>query len=238
MGQLPTHHLCSEVSCLLYFPGCMAEQRVKEVYEATLAVLEAAGLRVEVAEGWRCCGSVLYRLGDLKAFRRLAEYNSKLLSGGEVVTSCAGCYRAFRVDYPAIGVKPPRVRHTVEVLAEAYEREALELPELGCTIAYHHPCHLARHCGVYEEPVMLLEAMGRVVESSLACCGAGGGFRALHPEESAKVADLLLRDLLSHNPDYVATSCPFCLLQLREAAKRAGYSTKVVDVTQLIAEHM
>ncbi len=223
---------------MLYFPGCVAEQRVREVYEATLAVLEAAGLRVEVAEGWRCCGSVLYRLGDIKAFRELAGYNSELLGEREVVTSCAGCYRAFKIDYPLVGVKPPRVKHTVEVLAEAYRRGVLKLPKLGYTIAYHHPCHLARHLGIREEPITLLKAIGRVVESSLACCGAGGGFRALYPEESAEVAALLLRDLLSQSPDYVVTSCPFCLLQLREAAGRAGCEAKVLDVTQLIAAHV
>jgi len=65
--------------------------------------LNKLGVEFQIlGEEW-CCGSPLIRTGQTKTALELAIHNiEKFQEAGikQLITSCAGCYRTLKVDYP------------------------------------------------------------------------------------------------------------------------------------------
>jgi fumarate reductase (CoM/CoB) subunit B len=62
------------------------------------------------------------------------------------------------------------------------------------------------------------------------CCGGGGGVRAGYKDLSLKMARRRLEDV-PVGVDYIVTSCPLCVRNLRDA----GAGEKVIDLVDLVA---
>ena len=133
---------------------------------------------------------------------------------------------------------PFEVLHMTEFLA----RQKLDLSPLGdVKVTYHDPCHLGRHCEVYEPPRQVIAQFPGVDFQEMKynrqfshCCGGGGGVRAAYPEESAKIADTRLDE--ADFADVIITTCPFCVTNLGAQAK--DRDVKVVDLVELVDEHL
>jgi len=206
---------------VVFFPGCTSHFRVREIEDACLSLLERTLGRVGVLRF--CCGAPLLTFGG--PAEELVDNNRRLLEGVElVVAHCPTCTKVLRERYGAEAL------HISQVLAE-HGFEA----ELGVRAAYHDPCHLARGCGVVEEPREVLSAAGvELVElehsgRETACCGAGGGLPVTFPELSAELAKRRLEEAAS---EVLLTFCPTCYLHL---SRVAGESLRVVDASVLLA---
>jgi heterodisulfide reductase subunit D len=230
------------VERILYWRGCMSRLRVKSIADSTEKLLSKMGVKYEtLGESEGCCGSVLKRTGQTEAALTIAkETTRKIKAKGyqEVVTSCPGCYRTMANEYKAyFGEAPFHVEHISRFL---YKRAKLlkgHLKPMKMKVAYHDPCHLGRHMGVYEEPRELLKMVPGVElvefkqsrEKSV-CCGSGGGVRSTLPELSLEVS----RTVLAEMPpaDLLVTSCPFCNYNLREGGR--GTKLRVMDLPEFI----
>ncbi len=237
---------------IVYFVGCTASYRQREVAQATYSLLKEAGLDFTILEGEVCCGSPLLRTGQWDVVKRLAERNIKAVEEARaelLVTSCAGCYRTWTLDYAKqyrsrLGIPSYsfEVLHITQLLVKLLREGSLRLNEVRARVAYHDPCHLGRHSGVYEEPRLLIESipgvelleMERSRENTW-CCGAGGGVKAGFPEWALEVAVKRLREAEGVGAEILTTSCPFCKRNLSDAAKATGSKLKVLDVVELVA---
>jgi len=107
---------------VLYYVGCTTAYRRPEIARATLKILRKAGVDFTLLNDEVCCGSVFLRTGLTKVARELASSNLKKIEEANVdtvVTSCAGCYRTLRLDYPTlVGSVPFKVIHIVEFLSD------------------------------------------------------------------------------------------------------------------------
>ena len=58
------------------------------------------------------------------------------------------------------------------------------------------------------------------------------------PDSGERLAVARIRDAVEMGVDIVATACPFCLLNLEDAVKTAGYEDKiqVKDIIELLSE--
>ena len=224
---------------VVYFVGCTTAYRRRELAEATTSLLRKLGVEFKLIRGEVCCGSPLLRLGNVELARELAERNLKAIEeeGAEtVVFSCAGCYRAFKLDYPKlVGEVPFKLVHVATLLSKAPQ-----LGQLKAKVTYHDPCHLGRHLGEYDPPRQALlkirglelVEMKRIRKYSY-CCGAGGGVKGLYPSVALKLAERRLMEAAETGAEVLATACPFCKHNLAEAASRLKLPLQVLDVVEL-----
>lgn len=234
---------------VLYFVGCTAalDPALQDIARNTAALLNEAGVDFGVlGEEEICCGSVFLRIGEKSLARELAEKNTEMferLGVATVVTSCAGCFKTLRQDYPAFGELPVRVVHSSEYLLELREAGHFKADkEADVEVTYHDPCHLGRHCGVYDPPRKLIKSLRgvRLIEmernrEDAWCCGAGGGVRSAFPEWALGSSRARIEEAAETGSSLLVTTCPFCLQNLTTGAQSGNTSLQLVDLTDLLA---
>jgi heterodisulfide reductase subunit D len=233
---------------VLFFVGCTAayDPNIREMAIDTARVLARAGVDFGTLgneEG--CCGSTLLRTGLLESARGLARKNIERFeraSPSLIVTSCAGCYKTIRQDYPKVGKVNARVVHVTQFVNELLEGGKLKLDmRVKGVVTFHDPCHLGRHNKLYDEPRKILEAIPglKVVEmertrEEARCCGAGGGVKTAFPELAQKISSLRVEDAERTGADFLTTSCPFCYQSLKASIEAKGSKMKMVDIMELV----
>ena len=222
-----------EKSEYVYFVGCFDSYRYPEFAKKTFKVLQRFGVTLLPDE--QCCASPLLRTGFLEEAEKVMERNLEQIrkvGAHTIITSCAGCYTTLKNNYPG----ELRVISLPEFLAEHLDE--LKLKKLDLTVAYHDPCHLGRHNKIYDAPRKVIQAictlkeMKNIKENSR-CCGGGGGVRIGYPDISLELAKNRLKDV-PEGVDYIVTSCPLCIRNLRDA----GGNIEVIDIIELVAMAM
>ncbi|UCE37525.1 MAG: hypothetical protein JSW00_19060 [Thermoplasmata archaeon] len=233
---------------ILYFPGCMATYRAKDIAKSTIELLKKADVEfILLGEDEWCCGSVMLRTGNMEVGKDMMEHNVDAInkSGADVVvTSCSGCFRTLKQDYETMtGSLDFEVKHVLELLVDLIDKGSLKFPETKLKVTYHDPCHLGRHSGLYDVPRDILKSIPGLALVEMArsrqnarCCGAGGGVRAGFPELSDQMADTRLKEAEETGADVLTSACPFCTFALREAAGRNDSKIRVLDMPELLME--
>jgi len=234
---------------VLYFVGCTAayDPNIREMALNTARVLARAKVDFgTLGNDEGCCGSTLLRTGLVESARKTAQMNIEKFERAApnmIVTSCAGCFKTIRQDYPKIGRMNVKTVHITQLVTELIDSGKLR-PEKSIegTVTYHDPCHLGRHIGIYEEPRKILESIPgiKLVEmertrDEARCCGAGGGVKTAFPELSQKIADLRIKDAEGTGADMLVTSCPFCYQSLKSAIETKGSSVRMMDLLELLS---
>jgi len=256
MRWLPANISLPKKAPILYWAGCMASYRVTETAIATVNILKASGVDFTALgseEGE--CGSVLIRTGHWNAVEDLAHENERLFkdTGAKIlVTSCAGCYRTFSHDYPKRfgvdlhGELGMEILHSSQFFEHLVREGKLTLGELKMRVAYHDPCHLGRHSGVYDAPRNLLRAMPGIALEEIpsrnlslsSCCGAGGGFRSAFRDFAVKQAARRIEQAQQAKVDAIVTACPFCVENLNDGMKHVKEPMPVYDLPELLAKSL
>lgn len=222
-----------EKSEYVYFVGCFDSYRYPEFAKKTFEVLQLFGVTLLPDE--QCCASPLLRTGFRKEAEKVMERNLeqiRKIGAHTIITSCAGCYTTLKNNYPG----ELNVVSLPEFLAEHLEE--LKLKKLNLTVTYHDPCHLGRHNKIYDAPRKVIQAictlkeMKNIKENSR-CCGGGGGVRMGYPDISLELAKNRLEDV-PEGVDFIVTSCPLCVRNLRDA----GGNTEIIDLVELVAMAM
>jgi Fe-S oxidoreductase len=241
----------SEEMELLYFPGCYLsyDQRLKKVAAATAKVLQAAGVEFGIlGEKESCCGESIRKTGDEEVFRRLAKENIKnFIDAGvkKILVSSPHCYHTFKNEYPEFMVHF-EVVHMAQYLAELIEEGRLEIKgEYPKPVAYHDPCYLGRHNGVYEEPRSVLRGIPGLElrempdhhQRSL-CCGGGGGRIWMETPKGERFSDLRLEQAMTQEAQVLATACPYCIANFEDSklTLEVEDGIEVKDITEIVAE--
>ncbi|OGS57203.1 MAG: Fe-S oxidoreductase [Euryarchaeota archaeon RBG_19FT_COMBO_56_21] len=232
---------------VVFFTGCTEAYRMQPLAVATAKLLDKAGVKFNVlGEDEWCCGSPLLRTGQKSVVRDdIAPHNVNAMEKRgwkTMVTACAGCFNTMKNDYPHLtGTPGYKLYHVSEYLEKLIKDGKLKFTkEYKKKIFYHDPCHLGRHAKVYDAPrnvlkaipgVTLLETKAEKEESQ--CCGAGGGFKSAFNEMAESIAAERVKQAVDAGAEVIATSCPFCQVNLNAGAKKAGLGIKTMDVVQI-----
>ena len=225
---------------LLYFTGCTAAYREKEIASDTVELLETLGHQVSISSDEWCCGSPLIRTGDVEFGIELAKHNVEVLNANdaeEIVVTCPGCYRVLTRDYPDYDLKLNKpVKHISQVLEEQVSNLPVGIFE--GSITFHDSCHLGRHCEIYEEPRKVIEKVSGVpivemerTRDNAMCCGNGAGLRTLFPEKAKKIGAERVRQAKNTGANILVTSCPFCKNMLKS---QSGEDLTVLDLPEMV----
>lgn len=222
-----------------YFGGCMSHL-TPGITEAMEKIFQAAGQPYWYIDKEKsiCCGRPLRQQGFLRQAAELRERNTQLIEDSGVsmlVTSCPICYRSFKQEYD---LKIPVMHHT-EYLELLLAEDRIRVRRDDRRVSYHDPCELGRGCGIYEEPRNVLRQATNLVKNQYQreksiCCGFNLGNTVLSVEEQTRIRNAAMADLMSQNPDAIATACPMC----KKAFQRGTDACKIQDIAEIVAQNL
>ncbi len=239
---------------VLVFSGCVNSYQDMSMVPALMGILDTAHVTYAMlGQDEGCCGYVAFLSGSPE-FQDIAKATAERIRATGVdylVTPCAGCFKAFHQLYPDndidLGVK---VLHAVEYMDLLIDegRLTFERP-FEKKVAYHDPCDLGRHLGIYEPPreVLLripgLELREFPTNRKLAkCCGGGGGLKVTDVDLSRDIAYDRILEAISVGAEVVVSACPSCKDNLKLAAGRARKEGKgklqVMDIIEVVHKSM
>jgi glycolate oxidase iron-sulfur subunit len=228
------------------FPGCAFEFFFADIGESIAQVLAQAGYEVVYVRDLTCCGLAVRSAGDIKSAQLMAKHNiEKLAKFDRIITGCATCGSALK-DYGKwfAGDKQfesqakafsAKVSDFTEFLAKEGVQTSVNEP---ITVTYHDPCHLKWQQGISSQPRQLLNSIKGVkfveMEGADDCCGLGGAFSLAHRDISLAIQDKKMQNIKNTGAQIVVTSCPGCLIQLKDGVKRNNLPVKVMHISELM----
>jgi len=66
------------------------------------------------------------------------------------------------------------------------------------------------------------------------CCGAGGGVKSGFKDWAVEISEERIKEAQETGAQYLTTTCPFCLNNLRDAARMYKTPVQVVDLLELV----
>jgi Fe-S oxidoreductase len=234
---------------ILYFPGCYLsyDPRLKKVAAATANILNKAGVKFGILGAKEsCCGESIRKTGDEALFKRLAKDNIKnFIDAGvkKILVSSPHCYHTFKNEYPEFKTNFEIV-HITQYLFELINQGRLKITgEFPKKVAYHDPCYLGRHNGIYEEPRQVLKKIAglELVEmtdygKSSLCCGGGGGGIWMERKKGERFSDLRVDQAAGSGAEVLATACPYCIMNFEDSklSMKNPEALEIKDITEII----
>ena len=235
---------------VVFWVGCAASYRKREIARAVVKILNAAKVayRILGPDEW-CSGAPLARMGYEEMVKKeLMPHNIEAVArtgAKALVTACAECYRAFYKDYKDWGGNPPfsvfHISHFVERLVR--EKRITFAKSVPQKIAFHDACHMGRVCEAYDAPRQALRFVKdlKVLEmvptrEDTLCSGAGGGFPDVFPHQADGVAARRLEDVGEAGTSVLVTTCPHAEMHLEKVANRGSVGVSIVDLAEMIAQ--
>ena len=233
---------------VLYWAGCVASTRTPNTAKALSTILNRANVKFTyLGEREGCCGYVLFASGLWDEAKKNASGLVERLMQTEaetLITTCAGCYYTFTKMYPEIlNIDLPcKVQHATQYVERLIREKYLIPHDLNWRITYHDPCSLGRHSDVYNPPRDVLNAVPKLdfVEMPLSrnrsrCCGAGGGLWSFNNTVAMNCAtERLVKDVVPLGVSALATACPTCHINLRNAIARKPLGIRIYDVIEIV----
>jgi heterodisulfide reductase subunit D len=135
--------------------------------------------------------------------------------------------------------------HSVEFIAELIKEGKIPMKELDTVVTYHDPCHLGRHCGVFDAPREVLKSIPGVefremqfIRENSWCCGAGGGVKTGFKDRAVDMAVRRLEQAEETGAEYIVSACSFCYQNLLDGIKKSDSPLKMIDIIELVRKAM
>jgi L-lactate dehydrogenase complex protein LldE len=218
------------------FVTCVADQFFPDTAQASVRVLEAAGVDVVFPAGQTCCGQPALAAGEPGAATRLARHHLAVfgdLDGARdvdapkidaIVTPSGSCAAMVCHHFPTLLTE---LRAETEAIAARtfeltqYLVDVLGVDDIGArldtTVTLHDACHGLRTLGVGDGTRRLLRRAGATLVEMTepdTCCGFGGVFSLGFPEVSTRLADDKLDNAASTSARYLVSTDLACLMHL------------------------
>lgn len=241
----------TENSDLLYFSCCVPcyDANIRGLAQATVGILKKAGVDFGIlGTKESCCGEAVRKAGNESLFQSLAEKNiAAFRENGvkNILVSSPHCYHTFKNEYPGFGGNF-NVIHYTQYLAQLIDEGKIKpTKEFKKKVAYHDPCYLGRHNGIYEEPRKVLGSIPGLElvelpdhhEDSI-CCGGGSGRLWMETKKGERFADLRLEQALDLGVEVLAVACPYCCTMFKDsvASMNKSDAIEIKDISELVQQ--
>lgn len=238
-----------ESSDILYFAGCTASLVNTDVAQASVELLDRAGVKFNyMGEDEACCGIPMKVAGKWDVFEEIYEHNTaeaRKRGAKTIVTSCPACGLVWKELYANLAAERGEeyefeVKHYSELVADAIADGTLEFDhEVNKKLTFHDSCHMGRAQGNYEPPRDIIKAIPGVEfvemehnhEEAL-CCGSVLtliGDTPVAPE----LGKMRLDEAVAVEADAMVALCPCCQVQFRDSVAKKDIPMEVVDLAHL-----
>lgn len=236
---------------LLYFKGC-----VNNIFPQTDKFLHKLfdNSDVEIIEkDFDCCGLPFLSSGNLERFEEVKKHNLELMNCDfdYILTDCASCESTlkgyFQPTRNDVGQESP----TYDLSLRANEKSVaipsfISLGELIANqnikfkfekpikVTFHKPCHL-------ENDDLLLKIIENCENVEYVkmkdydeCCGFSGEFAIKNHKISMQISKQKAQNAINTGADYVITTCPACVLGLKQGMLGIKKSPKVLSLSDFL----
>jgi glycolate oxidase iron-sulfur subunit len=237
------------------FLGCMSNYVDDRPALAAIEVLRRLGAEVVIPRDQHCCGAPAFNNGDYDTARTLARVNLELFQQAEVdalVSPDATCGGAFRLEYLDLLREDDPARELAEEMAarsldwasfivEHLDPRFPETRRPPVSVTVHDSCHLTHTAGKQDNVRRLLELLPGVeiaeMEESTICCGFGGSFSSLYPEQADRWLDRKLEHAVATRAEVMVAASPGCISTLRTRLERTRRGAiRALHPAELIAD--
>ena len=225
---------------LLFFTGCMIDVFYGKTGESVIKLMNRLGYTVVVPEDIKCCGAPHLYHGNMEAFERLRDHNLREIDKygfDAVVVACPTCGGALIEDYG----RDWKVYDFAEIVFK--EGENSKFKTANERLTFHVPCH--SYTAMKVSPEVFYGVMDRVedaevvrAEKAQSCCGFAGLWSIKNPKLSEKVQREKMEDFKGTKADFILTTCPGCVLQLRDGVRKFGNRQEVKHLADYLAERL
>ncbi len=237
----------------LFWVGCAGafDERYKKVTQAFAKILIHCKVSFAVLGSEETCsGDPARRAGNemlyqMQAFTNIETFRTYGVK--KILTICPHCFNIFKNDYPDLDGNF-EVYHYTQFLRDLMNQGILQIsPDIFSDkrITFHDPCYLGRANNEYKAPRSILNALNPNFlelprnKSNALCCGAGGAQMFKESEKGNKEVYIeRTEEILSVQPEIVATSCPFCMTMISDGLKNKekAETVKNFDLAELIVQ--
>ena len=233
------------------FVTCIVDIVFPDTGEATLDVLEKAGVRAEFPEGQTCCGQPAFNSGFQEDAREVARQFVRTFAGYDhIVTPSGSCAAMVRHYYPELFAQDPLRDQALHVAAHTWELseflvDILGISDLGTSLpkptraVIHDACHGLRGLGIGRQPRALLSHVRNLQLETLAghdqCCGFGGLFAVKMSDISGAMLHDKIANISTAEADVVITSDCSCQMHMNGGLLRRNSPKRVVHLAEVLA---
>lgn len=217
------------------FAGCVMSAWFGDVHKDTVAVLWAMGYDVKVTDEALCCGALHSHAGlSRRAESLLGRVRRNVSSSGRLVVNSAGCGAHLAASGFGVVDIMSFLEENVEKLPEERHGEGRE------RVMVHDACHarnlLQSHMSTHRVLSRWYE-VASVADDGL-CCGAGGAYSLMRPDEArsmvARKFDAMTSSGLG-NVRLIASGNPGCTGHMTANLPPGLADTAIVHPIQLVA---
>lgn len=238
---LPKNYPTLKKSKYLYFVGCAGSYAANRIPRSIIRILDMVKDFDYTLLGGEevCCGDPIARIGLGKKADELVARNVEKFEelGVETIfAACSGCYKNLLYRFPP----KYKILHVTELLEQLIGEGRLRFTkDLPRKAIFFDGCDSARVSGLYEPPRNILKAIPgfEVVEFDRnrvhgMCCG--GPLSGSHPDIGYGIAAKRVAEARDKGVELIITSCPTCMITLREGAKNAKIEMEIQDLPMLL----
>lgn len=215
---------------IAYFEGCVNKYINPSAKNATVNLLQGLGFDCEILD-FDCCGVMFKADGDFESFKKLEKKNIELVQNGfdYLIFDCESCMHTF--SQYKIEDNHLKLMSVTDFLESAGYKPKSNKP---VKITYHKPCHQTK----VPELIKNIENVEYVESKDYdVCCGFSGTFALKHPGISQKISSEKAENLLNTEADVIITTCPSCVLGIKQGLFRNGQKKTVLSLVEFLDEY-
>ena len=230
----------------VYFAGCTVSYVEHDIGQATVTLLDAAGVDFTyLGKVENCCGTPMLVSGKWDIFEDILRKNIaavKAAGADTVITSCPACDMMWRHTYAEwakkLGIEYNiKAKHYSELVADKIKKGEFKFTHpIHKTVTWHDSCHIGRVSGVYDEPREVIQAIPGVKFEEMAhnkeeghCCGSVLTL-IKEPLVAHEIGKSRMDEAEEINADSILALCPCCEFQLRVTKEKKNIPTEVHDL--------
>lgn len=236
---------------LLYFKGC-----VNNIFPQTDKFLHKLfdNSDVEIIEkDFDCCGLPFLSSGNLERFEEVKKHNLELMNCDfdYILTDCASCESTLKGYFQPTRNDVGQESTTYDLSLRANEKSVaipsfISLGELIANqnikfkfekpikVTFHKPCHLEND----DFWLKIIENCENVEYVKMKdydeCCGFSGEFAIKNHKISMQISKQKAQNAINTGADYVITTCPACVLGLKQGMLGIKKTPKVLSLSDFL----